>query len=66
MDWMKIRNRFSQHFDRYKYVLLIIGVGILLMLLPTQSDKQPEAEQTQYHNPLTKSFIKQPYSPSPV
>ena len=46
MDWMKIRNRISQHFDRYKYVLLIIGVGILLMLLPTQSDKQPEAEQT--------------------
>lgn len=46
MDWMKIRNRISQHFDRYKYVLLIIGVGILLMLVPTQSDKQPEAEQT--------------------
>lgn len=46
MDWMKIRNRISQHFDRYKYVLLIIGVGVLLMLVPTQSDKQPEAEQT--------------------
>lgn len=52
MDWMMIRSRISQQFDRYKYVLLIIGVGILLMLLPTQSEAKP-ASNTSVQNQET-------------
>lgn len=46
MDWMKIRSRISQQVSQYKYVLLIIGVGILLMLLPTQSEAKQEPDLT--------------------
>ena len=46
MDWMKIRSRISQQVSQYKYVLLIIGVGILLMLLPTQSETKQESDLT--------------------
>ena len=46
MDWMKIRSRISQQLGQYKYVLLIIGAGILLMLLPTQSETKQEPDLT--------------------
>lgn len=46
MDWMKIRSRISQQLGQYKYVLLIIGAGILLMLLPTQSETKQETDLT--------------------
>lgn len=46
MDWMKIRSRISQQVSQYKYVLLIIGVGILLMLLPTQSETKQDSDLT--------------------
>ena len=35
MDWLKSRLRLRESFDKYKYVLLIVALGILLMVIPT-------------------------------
>ena len=34
MDWINIRSQVKVQFGKYKYVLLILGLGILLMSLP--------------------------------
>ena len=39
MDWITIRDKAFQAVKKYKYVLLILGIGLLLMSLP-------EAEET--------------------
>ena len=36
MDWLKARKRVSELFDKYKYVLLIVSLGIFLMLIPSE------------------------------
>lgn len=41
MDWLRIRSEFAQRFGKYKYVLLIIAVGIFLMLLPSGNESEP-------------------------
>lgn len=38
MDRMRIRNKIRQIFDEYKYVILILLVGILIMLIPVQNE----------------------------
>ena len=40
MDWSEIKQNFLGTFGKYKYVILIICLGLLLMLLPS-GDKEP-------------------------
>lgn len=36
VDWKRLSNQFS----RYKYVLLLIGIGLIFLLVPTSSSKE--------------------------
>lgn len=48
MDWIKIRNMFSERFEKYKYVVLIVALGIFLMCLPANEESHSESvEQDQ-------------------
>lgn len=38
MDWINLRGKAAEAFGKYKYVLLILAVGIFLMILPARSD----------------------------
>lgn len=42
MDWVKTRTRLTDYFGRYKYVMLIVLIGLFLMLLPSQSGQEPK------------------------
>jgi len=44
MDRLDFTKKIKEIFDRYKYVLLILFIGIFLMLLPGQTDKAPQQE----------------------
>ncbi|MBO5129704.1 MAG: hypothetical protein J6B95_05100 [Oscillospiraceae bacterium] len=53
MDWVKIRQRGQEAFGKYKYALLILGLGLVLMWLPGEKEESveeiptvPAAEQT--------------------
>lgn len=41
MDWMNSRKRLQELFDKYKFVLLIVGVGIILMSIPAKERSDP-------------------------
>ena len=40
MDWLKIRTAITEYFAKYKFVLLIIVLGIILMLIPTEEKQE--------------------------
>lgn len=42
MDWVSTRKRLWEFLREYRYVALVIGLGVLLMLLPTGKKEQPE------------------------
>lgn len=46
MDWVKIREKAGEAFHKYKYVLLILALGLFLMWLP-DSGKDPPEEVTE-------------------
>lgn len=46
MDWSVLRSRLNCFFEKYKYVLLVLMVGIFLMVLPSREEDEP-AEQVQ-------------------
>ena len=46
MDWMKNHFRISGIFDKYKFVLLVIALGIGLMLMPTGGKTDPVEEES--------------------
>ena len=48
LDWPKLALRWKEALGKYKYVLLVIGLGALLMALPPagQRDRDQEAAQT--------------------
>ena len=46
MDWLKDRKRLLEIFEKYKFVLLIVVVGIFLMLLPTEKKPDPQVAET--------------------
>lgn len=43
MDWSEIKQRFLGSFGKYKYVILVICLGLLMMLLPSGDKKHDEA-----------------------
>ena len=43
MDWVTIRKEGKRHFEKYKFLLLILALGIFLMNLPSET-KGTEAE----------------------
>ena len=47
LDWPKLALRWKEALGKYKYVLLVIGLGVVLMALPTtgQRDKGQEGAQ---------------------
>lgn len=55
MDRIDIKSKLQQFFDRYKFVALIIAIGIVLMLLPTSSaeNKNDETAKTPKETALT-------------
>lgn len=51
MDWVTDKSRIAAYIKKYRYILLILLVGIFLMMLPAQEEKevvpvttQPQAE----------------------
>ena len=42
MDWVKIREKAGEAFRKYKYALLILALGLLLMWLPDSGNDPPE------------------------
>ena len=46
MDWLAPAKKFSETYSKYKYVLLIVAVGILFMLIPSGMEEpaQPATE----------------------
>ena len=52
MDWVTVRNRTLELFRKYKYVCLILALGMILMSLPegaevTQGEQLPETADVQ-------------------
>ena len=45
MDRLELNRKLKEVFNKYKYVLLILAVGILLMSLP-EEQKQPAPNDT--------------------
>lgn len=45
MDWVNLRRQYLELFDKYKYVLLIVAVGIFLMAFPSQKESIPASEE---------------------
>lgn len=41
MDWVTQRKNLSAAFSKYKYVLLIVALGIFFMILPGGEDSEP-------------------------
>lgn len=42
MDWIAVKENAGKQFGKYKYALLILAVGLLLMSLPIKEDGQEE------------------------
>lgn len=40
MDWIEVRQRGSEFLKKYRYVLLILLIGLFLMLLPDKKEKR--------------------------
>ena len=43
MDWLNLKSRAGEYFKRFRYVFLILLFGILLMLIPDNSENTSEA-----------------------
>lgn len=41
MDWKSVTRKWKPYFEKYKFVLLILAVGIFLMALPQSQNRQP-------------------------
>ena len=37
MDWLMVRNKAEQFLEKYKYAILVLGIGLGLMLIPGNS-----------------------------
>lgn len=61
MDWMTIRGKAVEVIGKYKYVLLILVVGILLMCLPERSDEteMPMVQETATVEPGTANALEE-------
>lgn len=46
MDWMKLKSSGMEAIKKYRYVLLVVLAGIILMALPEGKEEQAEPEQT--------------------
>lgn len=47
MDWVKLSKHASAIFEKYKFVLLIVTLGIFFMILPTgDADEAPKTPET--------------------
>ena len=44
MDWLALKDKMQQWIGKYRYVLIVLLVGVVLMLLPSRQEK---ATQTQ-------------------
>ena len=53
MDWVGLKSRAAELVKRYRYVLLVLLAGLLLMLLPTGNPQQTVQEQTVQTEPQT-------------
>lgn len=47
MDWIAIRNRGKDAFGKYKYVLLVLFLGVILMVIPEKGEPMQFTEETQ-------------------
>ncbi len=45
MDWVSIKGRSAELLKKYRYVLLILLVGIFLMTLPEGKQEEPQPQQ---------------------
>ena len=60
MDKQKLQKKLTQVFKDYKYILIIIAAGIVLLLLPSTAktlDKKKETENTAPESALTVSDL---------
>lgn len=45
MDFMKLKTRITEVIGKYKYVWIVLAVGMALMMLPEKSIAEPKLEQ---------------------
>ena len=58
MDRIDITKRVTELFEKYKYVLLILAVGLLLMSLPERTN-EPVPKEVSVHEPKSKSHAEE-------
>ncbi len=61
MEWLKSRAQLSEFFDKYKFVLLIVALGIFLMVTPTGTKKEtpsPVSVSTQPQLSMDEKLVK--------
>ena len=46
MDWVKLKSSGMEAVKKYRYVLLVVLAGILLMALPESKEEQEKPEKT--------------------
>ena len=46
MDLTTIRTKSMDYIKKYRYVLIVLAVGLLLMILPVSSDREPDISNT--------------------
>lgn len=47
MDWIAFKEKLQQWLGKYRYVLLVLFVGIVLMLLPARQESRTEVQPTE-------------------
>ena len=56
MGWIEIRNQITQLFQKYRYVLIVLLIGLILLLLPEKEHKQENTQmkiETAYQEPAS-------------
>ena len=56
MDWLKWGSRLPDLFRKYKYVILVLVIGIVLMLIPGREAKEESAAQEVVYQPAEESI----------
>ena len=57
MDWISIRSRARELFQKYRYAVLIVLVGVILMCLPKTGTNDPPEETVEEYNVYTEETL---------
>lgn len=54
MDWVEFNSKATEYIKKYRYVVLVLLAGLLLMALPDREEEKTETVQTQTAEPEMK------------